>query len=598
MSDLFKVFKKCVAVAFGLALTATGLWAAAAEEEPAAAMEKEMVLDPTTGKVVVAPEYGGTFTWGDRHPVPHCDPYIHGSAPRVIVGVAEKLGISNWAADRNEISFSDSYVPPRFTTGALAESWEMVDPLTYVFHIREGVRWHDKAPMNGRELTAQDVVYNFHRYTGSGSGFTEASAVAAPLVAIPFESITATDDSTVVFKLTQPKVDSPVLILTNWYALILPPEVIEQHDDLTDCDDMVGTGPYMLTDWVKGSSITYSKNPDYWDFDEKYPENRLPYIDQINRLIMPEPATQLAALRSGRLDFVGQTGGGQLQAAQVETLQRTNPEIVVYPWAFRSETSVAFNMRHPAPWQDIRVRKAMQMAIDLETINNTYFGGVADTTPQGIIGDGVKGFFVPFEEWPEETKKVFTYDPEGAEALLDEAGYPRDADGIRFKIVHNPTTAWDLGYQEIAAEYWAAIGVDVEIKTHDPTQLATIVRDVTYEGMAFMDLGNDHNPNNQIERLTIGGSWNRTGHQDPVMDAKAKAALTASTLEEQQRLVAEADMYSIEQHWYIWGPKVPQFDAVQPWVKGFNGEIFFHPAPGWPFSRLWIDSALKSEMGF
>ena len=86
--------------------------------------------------------------------------------------------------------------------------------------------------------------------------------------------------------------------------------------------------------------------------------------------------------------------------------------------------------------------------------------------------------------------------------------------------------------------------------------------------------------------------------QDPVMDAKAKAALAASTLEEQQRLVAEADMYSIEQHWYIWGPKVPQFDAVQPWVKGFNGEIFFHPAPGWPFARLWIDGALKSEMGF
>ena len=298
--------KKCVAILIGLALTATGLWAAGADEAPAAAAAKEYVTDPTTGKVVVAPEYGGTFTWGDRHPVPHCDPYIHGSAPRVIVGVAEKLGISNWAADRNEISFSDSYVPLRFTTGALAERWEMVDPLTYVFHIREGVRWHDKAPMIGRELTAQDVVYNFHRYTGSGSGFTEASAVAAPLVAIPFESITATDDSTVVFKLTQPKVDSPVLILTNWYALILPPEVIEQHGDLTDCDNMVGTGPYMLTEWVEGSSITYSKNPDYWDFDEKYPENRLPYIDQINRLIMPEPATQLAALRSGRLDFVGQ----------------------------------------------------------------------------------------------------------------------------------------------------------------------------------------------------------------------------------------------------------------------------------------------------
>ena len=210
----------------------------------------------------------------------------------------------------------------------------------------------------------------------------------------------------------------------------------------------------------------------------------------------------------------------------------------------------------------------------------------------------MKGYFIPFEEWPEETKKVFTYDPEGAEALLDEAGYPRGADGIRFKTIHNPWTAWDLGYQEIAVEYWDAIGVDVEIRTHDLTQLATIVRDVTYEGMASMDLGNDHNPNNQIERLTIGGSWNRTGHQDPVMDAKAKAALAASTLEEQQRLVAEQICTRSSSTGTYGVPKVPQFDAVQPWVKGFNGEIFFHPAPGWPFSRLWIDSALKSEMGF
>ena len=81
------------------------------------------------------------------------------------------------------------------------------------------------------------------------------------------------------------------------------------------------------------------------------------------------------------------------------------------------------------------------------------------------------------------------------------------------------------------------------------------------------------------------------------MDAKAKAAMAAPTFEEQQRLTAEADMYMIEQHWYIWGPKVPQFEAVQPWVIGFNGEIFFGNTHA-PFERLWIDSALKGEMGF
>ena len=590
------VMRTCMAVLCGLALTATGLGASpAAEEAPAAAMEKEMVLDPTTGKMVSAPEYGGTFTWGDALGAPHCDPHIHGWGPRAITLVGEKLGLGDWGADRAEISFADPYTPLRFVTGALAESWEMADPLTYLFHIREGVRWHDKAPMNGREFTAQDVVYNLHRYTGLGSGFTEPGA-ATPIASLPFESITASDDSTVVIKLTTPKVDLPEVLLINWWVFMLPPEVIEQHGDLTDCDNMVGTGPYMLTEWIEGSSITYSKNPDYWDHDEKYPDNRLPYIDQVNRLIMPEKATQLASLRSGRIDYIGQSGGGQLQAAQVETLQRTNPEIVVHPWAFRSETSVAFNMRHPSPFQDIRVRKAMQMAIDLESINNTYFGGFGMTKPQGIIGDGMKGFFVPFEEWPEETRKVFAYDPEGAEALLDEAGYPRGADGIRFKAVHNPAPTWDMGYQEIAVEYWGAIGVDVEIRTHEGTQLSALITDGTYEGITFMDLGNDTDPNVLLDRLTIGMVWGRTGHQDTVMDAKAKAAMAASTLEEQQRLVAEADMYMIEQHWYIWGPKVPQFEAVQPWVIGFNGEIFFGTHS--PFERLWIDSALKSEMGF
>ena len=580
------ITRKIHSLLLTLILMVTVLWVGSV-----VAAEKEMVTDPTTGKMVSAPEYGGTFTWGDALEPPHCDPYLHGHGPRVIDEVGEKLGLGNWAVDRAEHSFSDPWIPSHFMTGALAESWEMADPLTYVFHIREGIRWHNKAPMNGQKFIAQDVVYNFHRYTGTGSGFTEPSAGAGNLASIPFESITASDDATVVFKLTKPKVDLPDVLLVDWYAWILPPEVIEQHGDLTDCDNMVGTGPYMLTEWVKGSSLTYSKNPDYWDFDEKYPQNRLPYIDQINRLIMPDKATSLAALRSAKLDYVGQPGINQLQAAQVESLERTNPEIVVWPWAFRSETSAAFNVRHPSPFQDIRVRKAMQMAIDLETINKTYFGGFGMTTPQGIIGDGLKGYFVPFEEWPEETKNVFTYDPEGAMRLLAEAGYSNG-----FKAVHNPLPSWGLGYQEIVVEYWAAIGVDVEIKTHEGTQLTGLITDGSYEGMTFMDLGNDTSPPLLLNRLQIGAVWGRTGHQDPVMQSKVEAAMAAPTLEEQQRLTAEADLYMIEQHWYIWGPKVPQFDAIQPWVIGFNGEIFVGNSHA-PFSRLWIDSALKKEMG-
>ena len=114
------------------------------------------------------------------------------------VAFAEQLGIVNWAVDRDEYAFSSQYVPLEVAAGQLAESWETPDNTTIVFHIRQGVHWHDKAPMNGRELTAEDVEYNYHRLLGLGSGFTEPIP-GGSLKVIPFESVTATDASTVVF---------------------------------------------------------------------------------------------------------------------------------------------------------------------------------------------------------------------------------------------------------------------------------------------------------------------------------------------------------------------------------------------------------------
>ena len=102
------------------------------------------------------------------------------------------------------------------------------------------------------------------------------------------------------------------------------------------------------------------------------------------------------------------------------------------------------------------------MALDLETINDTYYGGFARWEPMG--GLAARGMAPPFEEWPEELKQYFTYDPEGAEKLLDEAGYPRGADGVRFKVELDHRDVYDLGYREIAAGYWEDIGVEVKIE--------------------------------------------------------------------------------------------------------------------------------------
>ena len=181
--------KTGLAVLCGLILTATGLWAAGVSDsdDSASAAEKEMVLDPTTGKMVTAPEYGGTLTQAGNTYYKVFDTYLAWLPVHVGGAVVEKLGIVDWAIDRDEYPFKGGYLAPLHAIrGALAESWEQPDPLTYVFNIRKGVQWHNKAPVNGRELTAEDIEYNFHRMVGLGSGFTEIAATAGELGTVPF----------------------------------------------------------------------------------------------------------------------------------------------------------------------------------------------------------------------------------------------------------------------------------------------------------------------------------------------------------------------------------------------------------------------------
>ena len=560
---------------------------------------KKYVTDPTNGKVVSAPEYGGSITYPVSSEWPHTDTFFDHSPAKLVSGVVEKLGIADWATPRDEHDFvKTKLIPESIMNGHLAESWEISpDRLTYTFHIRKGVRWHNKPPMNGRELTADDVVYNFHRYFGNeltGSPFSEAEPTPYTLAQLPVESITATDKWTVVFKLNAPNLSALMAILQNNVAYIYPPEVIEEHGDVKDWRNLVGTGPYEVTDYVEGSSATLTKNSDYWGYDEKYPQNRLPYIDEITILITPEPAARLAGLRAAKFDALGMTfGRTMLQSPdQVVSIQQTNPELVVLPFEHRSETSMWFNVQKP-PFDDISVRHAMQMALDLETIDNTYWKGWGMVTPQGYFRRGMV-FTTPFEEWSEELQGYYTYDPAGAEALLDEAGLPRGADGIRFKTVVDGLDRWDLNVYELLAEDLGEIGIDVEYSIMEgPVRTARWQageHEIT-SGVSSLD-----------RWMNLFGVFGRTpnafNHQDTELGAMIEAVDAATTWEEHTRLFKEVDMYITEKHWILWGGKIPWFNVLQPWVIGYNGE--------WELSdfsrhsivaRLWIDSQLKEAMG-
>ncbi len=590
------------AVALVLVLTATGLGASpASEEEPAAAMEKEMVLDPATGEMVSAPEYGGTLVYatGGAAPANADTHFLHVQA-MVTGATTEKLGIMDWAIDRNEFSFRNTYIPLSVYRPHLAESWDTPDPLTIIFNIREGVNWQDKAPMNGREFTADDVVFNLHRLLGMGE-FAEDGPSPFTYQRPLGESVTATDRYTVVIKLPEPSGVALGQYLGVGLTYMNAPEVIREHGDVKDWRNLVGTGPYLLTDWTDGSSFTFRKNPDYWKDDEKYPGNRLPYIDEIQGLIILEEATYLAGLRTGKIDFLGfPVGVSDITSVEVlDSLQKSNPEIVLQAWWDRSENSYAIDASKP-PFDDVRVRPAMQMAIDLEGIDRSVYNGTSAWQPQGIIGEGVSGYFVPFDEWPEEVKTGYRYDPAAAEALLDEAGYPRGADGTRFKTVLNHLYRFPLGFSELAASYWADIGVDVEINVLDEAGASPARRDRTWEGLIFHTMGNNTEPLGLVRQMVHSSSNDDLhGIRYAELDALLDAAAATDSEQERQRLVKEVDLYTMENHWWIWGPKAGKYMSHQPWVVGFNGETWLGFMDRLTIlARLWIDSELKAEMGF
>ena len=566
-----------------------------------AALAAEMVWDRTIRKMVEKPRYGGTLTYANNNEAPNTDPSIGGAeAGFAISGVLEKLSIADWAIDRsvndlgNEFLADDHYAP------ALAEGWEQPDPTTYIFHIRQGVRWHNKAPLNGREFTAQDVEYNYHRLTGTGS-FSEPPGVTQLLPALEYESIRATDKYTVVIKLKKPRLDALTVLIEDAYAFMAPPDLIKQDGNTADWRKLVGTGPLMLTDWVEGSSITWQKNPDYWGVDEKFPQNRLPYIDTLKSLIIPEEVARVAAMRSGKVDYIGHQSRSALKVPDiVESLLRTNPDLKVHAYYFRSNAGMGYDVTKP-PFNDIRVRKAMQLALDLETVNKTFYKGLSIVTPQGPTGHFQTQFTVHYDQWPEELKAGYRYDPEAAEKLLDEAGYPRGADGIRFstKMDGAKHNGFILDYWAIVQEYWRKIGIQSEVTVHDITDWVARVRNHTFEGMTWTIAAGPYHPLSGLESYYTGATWNRGQVDDPQYNALYDAMRAATTLEELGKYSKEANLRIVAQHWQLWGPVEPSYNFAQPWVKGYNGEFYMGV---WnknaAYVRFWIDQDLKKQMGF
>jgi peptide/nickel transport system substrate-binding protein len=538
---------------------------------------------PTSTPITTAgaPQYGGTFNYRTNRDIVYFDPYFGDVTPGGTLYAKlwiETLCVPDLKIDHNIWDFKTGYTPVEYWTGRVAENWEQPDAQTIIFHIRKGVQWQNRPPVNGRELTAYDFEYGYHRQLGLGSGFTKASPYIAASNYALIKSITATDKYTLVFKLSQPSLDQIRMIIDdNPYVAIVPRESVQQYGDLSDWRHAIGTGPFMIEDYTSASSLSAVRNPNYWDYDTLYPNNRLPYFDKVKILIIPDNATAEAALRSGKIDMIE-----DIDWQQAASIAKTNPELLKADrptWGFAITLMV-----DKKPFDDIRVRKAMQMAVDIPTIAATYFGGSMVSTPMGKIG--LKGYYTPFSEWPQEVKDGYIYNPSGAKKLLSEAGYPGS-----FKTSMTVRSTDDMGLIQILKSYLLDIGIDVEIKPMDPAAFTAYTQAGLHEMCTGLGTIPTNPPINCLNNFYSKHVSYKSDHiKDQIYDDLVEKAMISLDLNEFKQLIIQADMRAITQQWAVTLPSKTIYTIYQPWLKGFHGEA---NVIGRLSSKLWIDQSVK-----
>ncbi len=555
-------------------------------EKEQAKVEEEK--EPISGEVVTKEaglQYGGIMTISTSLDPSHLDPYYDSSMASNPIQkfYLEDLGIVDWAADRTEYDFS-GYTPMKYRKGNLIESWETPDTLTIILNVRKGIKWQNKQPVNGRELTAYDVEYTFHRMLGLGSGFTTPSPYVDSNLKV-IQSAEATDKYTVVLKLSE---ESPLLIQFlipgGPNMMVVPKEAVELYGNLEDWRNAVGTGPFILSDYARGSSLSFVNNPDYWRTDELHPENRIPYVDRVEVLIVPDQTTSLAALRTGKLDI---TGGLELEQAQ--SLWDTEPEL---NWRRYRSQAFCFYFRNDLPlFTDIRVRRALQMAINLQAIADSYYSGEADPLPSFVNKNNLD-VWSPLEEYPAEVQEAFTYNPEKAKQLLAEAGYP---DGFKTSVLVTPQRYGTVELAELTKGYFEAINVELEIKSMEYTA-NTAARYAGNFELAFFVTGSGGSPWGAFTYAEPGKAWNIGRVNDPVWKGMIDAIKSNPDPEERIRLSRETNIYGTSQHWYVGFPIPYTYSFWQPWLKGYQGEggLSTYGAAA-VYARIWVDQDLKQK---
>lgn len=385
---------------------------------------------------------------------------------------------------------------------SMAESWqESPDGLTYEFRLRPNLKFH-----NGDPVSAEDVAFSFHRYRGAAASTIRAHVNQVEIV----------DPLTVRFHLIAPWPDFMTFMGTTASAagIVVPKNYLTKVGDDGFLKHPVGAGPYRFVSTQPGISVTLEAVPGYW--------RRVPAVQTYIMRSVPEATTRALMVRTGEADIAYALDGVDAQGL------RTDPRLKVVPTAHASIFWIVFPEQWDpkSPWHDIRVRQAVNHALDRQQINEAACLGFCP--PAGVIVPRVMEYALQVEP-P-------AYDPALSKRLLREAGYPNGMDAGDFAAIPGfPTVA------EAVVNDLNAVGIRVRLRQMERASFYAAWREKKLHPLFMAAAGNSGNAASRVEAFIQSNGANADGGY-PDIDA-----LFEQQENERDPLKRQALLYRIQQ---------------------------------------------------
>ncbi|MEZ2583613.1 ABC transporter substrate-binding protein [Kluyvera intermedia] len=446
----------------------------------------------------------------------------------------------------------DGSIEPR-----LAQSWENKDNTVWTFHLRPGIVWSD-----GSTITAQDIVWSWQRLVSPATGSPYASypgnmhMVNAADIAQGKKSpdtlgVKALDDTTLEVTLTQPT-SSFLAMLAHPSLVPLDKVLIGRYGDKwVKPEHFVGSGAYSLSQWVVNERIVAVRNPHYWD-------NAKTVINKVTYLPIRSEASDVNRYKAGEVDIVY-----TLPINQFSQLQKTlgsevnvSPQLATYYYQFNTTR---------APFNDVRVRRALNMALDKDIIAEKVLGqgqSPAWVFSQPEIG-GVKLHGPDYASWPLDKRLA------EAKKLLAEAGFS-ESHPLTFNLLYNTSES----HQRIAiaaASMWKKnLGVEAKLQNQEWKTMLDAMHTGNFDVVRYAWIADYDDASTFLNTFRTGDSENTTKYSNPDYDGALRdaakvqdSAQRASDYQKAEDLLGR-DVPAIPVYHYV------RTHLVKPWVGGFT----------------------------